>query len=148
MPTEEPNEPSNLYDMKVSAEEEVKLVIPVIEEKVKVGKTVVESGRVRIIKTVDEHEELVTLPLTEEEVVVVRKPVDKYIETPPSIRHEGETTIYPVIKEVLVVEKKLLLIEEIHVTKNHRTTIASETINLRTESISVEREKTEEGRPG
>ena len=152
MPSDKPPKPSNLYQPEKSDTDlinrEEKRVIPVMEEKATFGKTVVETGRVRLIKTVEEHEENVTFPLTEEEITVVRKPVNRYVEEAPTVRQEGDTTIYPVLKEVLVVEKKLMLVEEIHVTKRQRTTITSETVNLRSESVRVERELPNEGRPG
>lgn len=144
--------PSQLYEVekldKGLIQNEEELVIPLIEEQVKVGKQVVETGRVRLLKTVEENEETVTMPLTEEEISVERKPIGQYVEEPPAVRKEGGTTIYPVIKEVLVIEKKLMLVEEIHVTKRQRTTIASEAVTLRSESISVEREVLNNERPG
>lgn len=152
MSSDKSPKPSNLYEIEkpdtdlINSREEK--VIPLIEERVKIGKSVVETGRVRLTKTVEEHEEIVTFPLTEEEITVERKPIDRYVEVAPVVRQEGDTTIYPVLKEVLVVEKKLMLVEEIHVTKRQRTTITSEAINLRSESISVEREIPNEGRPG
>lgn len=152
MPTDKPHKPSNLYDVEKPDNDLIRtepgLVIPLIEEKVKVGKMVVETGRVKLLKTVEEHEETVTVPLIEEEITVSRQPMNRYVEEAPAVRQEGETTIYPVIKEVLVIEKKLMLVEEIHVTKRQRTTISSEVVNLRTELLSIEREITNEGRPG
>lgn len=44
-------------------------------------------------------------------------PVDRIIEQPPEPRQEGDTMIYPVVEEVLVVEKRFLLREEIHVSR-------------------------------
>jgi len=44
-----------------------------------------------------------------------------------------------VIKEVLVVEKKLLLVEEVHVTKRVVQKTKEHTIPLRKEEIEVER---------
>ena len=152
MSSEKPHKPSNLYEVEkpdidlISAREE--RLIPVIEEKVKIGKKVVETGRVRLTKKIDERQEIVTLPLNEEEITVEHKSINRYVETAPVVRQEGDTTIYPVLKEVLVIEKKLMLVEEIHVTKRQRTTIANEEITLRSESISVERETPNEGRPG
>lgn len=152
MSSDKPPKPSNLYQTEklntdlINREQE--RVIPVIEEKATIVKTVEETGRVRLIKTVEEHQENVSFPLTEEEITVERKPIDRYVEEAPVVRQEGDTTIYPVLKEVLVVEKKLMLVEEIHVTKRQRTTITTETVNLRSESISVERELPNEGRPG
>lgn len=46
---------------------------------------------------------------------VQRVPIDKIIDQPVSPRQEGDTMIFPVVEEVLVVQKKLVLKEEIHV---------------------------------
>ena len=138
------DKPGNLYEIEKpgggSVPDAGAIIIPVIEEKAVVSKELVETARVRLVKTVKEHQEMVTLPLTEEELTVERKPVDRYVEEAPAVRQEGDTTIYPVLREVLVVEKKLLLVEEIHVRRQQRTTIVSETVTLRSESVSVDRE--------
>ncbi len=42
--------------------------------------------------------------------------VDRVLDEPVGPRQEGDTMIYPVMEEVLVVQKKLILREEIHVT--------------------------------
>lgn len=61
------------------------------------------------------------------------------IETAPSIRYEGDTMIIPVIKEVIIIEKKLLLIEEVYITKHINTTIEQTNVMLREEEVIVER---------
>ena len=58
-------------------------MIPVVEEQAQVGKQVVESGRLRITKSVHEQEELINLTITHEEHQVERVPVNKYVDTPP-----------------------------------------------------------------
>jgi stress response protein YsnF len=55
------------------------------------------------------------------------------------MRYEGDTLIIPVIEEVLVVEKKLLLKEEVHITKYVGETQQEKTVTLRSEEVSVER---------
>lgn len=152
MPSDNPHKASSLYEVEKldnpSIQSQEEFVIPLIEEQVKIGKQVVETGRVKISKKIEEREEIVTLPLTEEEITVERKSIEKYVDQAPAVRYEGDTTIYSVIKEVMVVEKKLMLVEEIHVTKRHRTTITNETVKLRTESINVERVTPNNERPG
>ncbi len=113
--------------------------IPVIEENIHLGKRVVETGRVRIVKTVNEEEALVEAALLQEEVQVERVPVNQYIETPPQVRYEGEVMIIPVIQEVVVIEKRLMLVEEIRVNKHQTERKVSETVILRKEEIHVER---------
>jgi stress response protein YsnF len=49
--------------------------------------------------------------------------------------------IIPVIQEVVVIEKRLMLVEEIRVNKQQTETKVSETITLRKEEINIERIK-------
>ena len=114
-------------------------VIPVIEEHVQVGKKIVETGRVRIIKTVNAEEAHVEAPLLQEEVQIERVPVNQYIEAAPAVRYEGDVMIIPVIQEVVVIEKRLMLVEEIRVNKQQLQTTVSETITLRKEEVKIER---------
>lgn len=60
---------------------------------------------------------------------VRRVSVDRVIDEPAKPRQEGDTIIYPVMEEVLVVQKKLVLKEEIYVTPE-RTPIAPRRLEL------------------
>jgi stress response protein YsnF len=59
----------------------------------------------------------VDVPVYSEEAGVERVPVNRLVETEPQTRQEGDVTIIPIIEEVLVVEKRLLLKEEIHIRR-------------------------------
>ena len=114
--------------------------IPVTEERVNVGKKIIEKGRVKISKIVKEESEVLNLPTTNEQVHIRRVPVNKIVENvPETVRYEGNTMIIPVLQEVTVVEKKLLLVEEIHVTKTSVFSEETKEIKLRKEEISIER---------
>lgn len=115
--------------------------IPVMEEQVHVDKKVVEKGSVYIYKDVHEEEVSVDIPYSHEEVEIERVPINKYAEdTPPPVRHEGDKMIIPVLKEVLVVEKRIMVVEEIHVTKRKISEHDTQKINLRREELKVDRE--------
>lgn len=114
-------------------------LIPVIEEQLHVGKQVIETGRLLVSKAVRNEEQVVTTPLTHEEFSVERVPVNQYVETAPVVRYEGDLTIIPVVKEVVVVEKRLMLIEEVHITKRRITTDDTQRVMLRREEVTVER---------
>lgn len=125
--------------------EKASLSIPVIEEKIKIDKKVVETGKVRISKRVHEEEETVEVPESKEEVDVERVLINQYVDTPPpAVRHEGDTMIIPVLKEVTVVEKRLLLVEEVRVTKRKIKSASSHTVNLRKEEVIVTRDRNKE----
>src|SRR5215204_5494283 len=74
-------------------------VIPVVQEQAVVKKRVIETGRVRIRKTVREYEEHVDIPQVTEEVRIDRVPIDRVVESAPDVRTEGEVTVIPVIEE-------------------------------------------------
>jgi uncharacterized protein (TIGR02271 family) len=117
------------------------LVIPVIEEQAVINREVVESGRVRLAKTVHEREEMLEIPLKHEEVLVERVPVNQFVADgapTPGLRYDGDTTIIPVLREVVVT--RLLVVEEIRVTKRTQTTTLTQPITLRHEEIHVDRQ--------
>jgi uncharacterized protein (TIGR02271 family) len=115
-------------------------LIPVMQEEVNIGKKIIEKGRVKISKVVKEESEVLNLPTISEQVHIRRIPVNKIIEnTPESVRYEGNTMIISVLQEVTVVEKKLLLVEEIHLTKTSVSSEETKEITLRREEINIER---------
>ena len=115
-------------------------VIPVIEEQLIVDKRVVEKGRVRISKKVRETDETVNIPLVQENVQVERVPINQFIaEPPPPVRYEGNVMIIPVLREVVIVEKRLVLVEELRVTKQQTQTQETQKIRLRKEEVNVKR---------
>ena len=128
------------------AELSERTVIPVIEETPTLVKEVVESGKVRLSKTISEREELVDVPLFREEVRVERVPVNLYVETAPVVRQEGETLIIPVVEERVVVQKKLFLVEELRVHKEVVEHHEPQPVTLRREEVTVKRVNGEDRR--
>ena len=121
------------------------MVIPVAEERLKVRKRRVDGATVRVTKEVHEEEQVVDEPLFSEEVDVRRVRVDRVVDAPEPIRSEGDTTVIPLYEEVLVVEKRLVLTEELHVTRQRVERREPQRVTLRRESASVERLEPDEG---
>ena len=115
------------------------VVVPVVAETLQVEKRVVEAGRVRVSKVVREREEVVDEPLMREEVQFKRVSVGRIVEGPVPVRHDGDTMIIPLFEEVLVVEKRLMLKEELHVRKASVETHSPQRVLLRSEEAFVER---------
>lgn len=116
------------------------LVIPIVAEQLDVQKRQVDSGGVRVRKIVREHEETVDQPLLREEVNVERVPVNQ-VAAPNSnvgVRYEGDTMIVPILEEVLVVEKRLLVKEELRITKRQTNISQPQKVMLRSEEAIVE----------
>lgn len=116
-------------------------IIPVIEEEVVLGKRLVSKGGVIVSKEVITEESSIETPVATEHIDIERIPVNQYQESRPEIRQEGDTMIIPVLKEV--VEKRLLLVEEIRITKKVTSETRQEKVTLTREKVTV-REKNEE----
>jgi uncharacterized protein (TIGR02271 family) len=119
--------------------QEPPLVVPVIQETLDVDTRPVETGRVRVRKTVHEREEVVDPPLLRDEVRVERVPVNRLVDGAIPVRSEGDTLIIPLFEEVVVVEKRLLLKEELRITKHRVETHTPQRVTLRREEAVVER---------
>jgi uncharacterized protein (TIGR02271 family) len=114
-------------------------VLPLLEEELRVDKRSVTTGKVRVRSVVDTVEEVARAALEGERVEVTRVPVDKEVNVAPSMRTEGDLTIIPVLEEILVVEKRLVLKEELHI-RRHRTHENVEVpVTLRKQRAVIER---------
>ena len=60
-------------------------------------------------------------PLFREDCDVERVPIKRMIDQPAEVRQEGDTLIIPLMEEVLVVEKRLMLREELHIRRRRET---------------------------
>ncbi len=123
-----------------SSDNSGKITIPILEEHVKVSKKVVETARVNLSKTVQERIESFEIPLKEEEIVVTRVPKNELIDTiPAASRYDGDVMIIPILKEVAVIEKRIMLVEEIHVSKKQTEKTETREVTIRKEEINVTR---------
>lgn len=130
---------------RIEGDEQV--IIPLVAETYSVDKEEVVSGVVRIHKTVTEHEERIETPTYHESVQVERVPRNEWVEAAPPIRYEGQTMVIPVVEEVLVVEKRLRLREELRVTKQRIEETTAHPVILRREEITIERESRDPSAP-
>jgi len=113
-------------------------VIPVLRETVQITKREVETGRVVVHKTVTERDEAVEMLLKRTDISVERIPVNRVVTEAPGSRQDGDTLIIPILEEVLVVEKRLVLKEELHIRKDNSERTVHETVRLRSEEVQIE----------
>jgi len=116
--------------------------IPVVEEQLVVGTRVVDTGRgVRVHKSVTEHPVTIDERLLREELRIEHVPIDRLVNAgdAPGHRHEGDTLVIPVLEEVLVVERKVRIKEELHITRVRHEERHAETVTLKAERVEVER---------
>lgn len=113
--------------------------LEIVSESATVSKRDIVTGKVRVETRTEQHEELVTAALRSEAVDVERVRVNRQVDETPAIRTEGDVTIIPIVEEILVVEKRLVLTEELHIrrTVSHETVEAR--IDLRKQYAEVER---------
>ncbi len=117
----------------------VPVVIPVIQERLEIGKREVEIGRLRVQKRVSEEEQTVDEPLMADEIIIERVPINRFAEEPTPARMEGETTVVPLFEERIVLQKRLILREEVRITKRRVERRAPQTVTVRREEVTIER---------
>lgn len=119
--------------------EQAEAVIPVIVEEARIRKERRVTGKVRLHKIVHHEEQTVDEPLLKERVSLERVTIDQWVDEAPPIRNEGETLVVPVVEEVLVVEKRLRLREEIRLTWHHEEEHEPQRLVVRREEVRIER---------
>ena len=116
-----------------------KSVLRLHAEDISVAKRRVDGETVRVGTVTRTREQPVDEELTHERVEVERIPIGRYVETAPAVRQEGDTTVLPVLEEVVVVERRLLLKEEVRITRVRVTERHRETVTLREQETVVSR---------
>src|SRR5436853_7823181 len=114
-------------------------IVPVIEEEVVVKNQPQVTGRVRVRTITEMVDDVARATLEEHDVEVRRIPKNEIVGTPPSVRTEGDTTIVPVLEEVLVVEKRLLLKEELHIQRRTRRERVEVPVSRRKQRAIIDR---------
>jgi stress response protein YsnF len=116
--------------------------IPVVEEQLAIGTRVVDTGRgVRIHKTVSEQPVIIDERLVRDEIDVRHVLIERIValEEAPTTRYEGDTLVVPVFEEVLVVERRLRIKEELHITRIRHEEHYQDTVSLKAERVEIER---------
>lgn len=121
--------------------------LPLAHEEVEVSRRKVETGRVRVRKSVSQHEAFIDERLVDEEIHVDRRSVNQAIDGPLEPRYEGDVLVIPVLEEVLVVRKQLMLKEELLIHRHKVERPHRERVVLRSENAVVEREAEDHSRP-
>lgn len=114
--------------------------IPLHEEVLSVGKRTREGSTVRIETRVNEFDRTVAQDLESTGVDIVRVPIGRVVETAPDMRREGDVLILPILEEELVVTKRLVLKEEIHITPHTDRRTEQVTATVRSQEAVVTRD--------
>ncbi|MBW3618075.1 MAG: YsnF/AvaK domain-containing protein [Proteobacteria bacterium] len=115
------------------------LVIPLVEETARIDKVTRETGRVLVSTEVTEQLQRVEADLVHETFEVERIPRNEEVSAVPPVRQEDGVLIYPVVEEVLVGEKRLILREEVRVVRRRRTEHVQQDVPVRRMQPVIER---------
>ncbi len=114
------------------------VTMPLHAEQVAVAKRV-RKTRVRLARTTRTRDEVVEADLSREHVIVEHVPIGRVVDAVPEVRQEGDITILPIVEEVVVVERRLVLKEEVHIRRVRTTQRHVETVTLREQQAAVTR---------
>ena len=140
----EPNDGARKFSLAAESErsstdstDDPKLTL--LAEELEVRKETVETGRLRVSKQTHTREAFVDETLVSEQAEVETIPIGRQIFEMPSIRQEGETTIIPIVEEVLHTERRLMLKEEVKITRRRKTEQFQDRVPLRYQEAVITR---------
>ena len=110
--------------------------------------TLVAGRNLRVRQHVRARTEQVDVSLLHEDLEVTRVAVDRIVDGPVPPRQEGDVTIYSVLEEVLVVEKRLVVREELHVRVRRSERVETRQVDLQNEELAVEEQTAVRPAPG
>jgi stress response protein YsnF len=137
MSQHQPEDPP-ISDSRVAPQAE-ETVLALHAEELAVSRRVVERAVVRVATVTHTRDQLVDEALIQERVEVEHVAIGRMIDAMPPVRQEGDVTIMPVVEEILVVERRLLLKEEVHIRRVRTTQQHRETVVLREQEAVVTR---------
>jgi uncharacterized protein (TIGR02271 family) len=115
--------------------------IPVLAEELELARQREETGALRVRVEVDRQHETLTDDALVERVSVTRVPRDVAVPAAQAPWTEGETLVVPVYEERIVVERRLVLKEEIRITRHAQRTPVEAQALVRRERAVVERQQ-------
>jgi stress response protein YsnF len=122
-----------------------RLSIPVVEERASIHKHKHETDRVRVRTFVDQALERVGAELEHDDVRIERVAIDQEVTEAPQVREENGVLVVTVLEEVLVVQKRLVLKEELHIHRNRTREHVEQAVAVRRMRAEVARVPTGDG---
>jgi len=116
------------------------LRIPLHVEEISVSRREMKKANVQVALVTGTREQLIDEELTHVRVEIERFSIDQTVEAVPPIRQEGDITIIPVVEEVVIVQRRLVLKEEVRVRRVSTKEQHQETVVLRQQEAVVTRE--------
>jgi len=114
-------------------------VVPIVEEKLNVQKSMQQTGQVEVSKHVVTEQVNVPVEVTREEVVVTRHAVDRNLQPGEQVVGAGEEVLrVPVMQETVSVTKTPHVVEEIEIGKTMETHQENVSDTVRKEVVDVD----------
>jgi len=115
------------------------VTVPVIEETLVPVTQWQEAGALEIRKSVHVVNQELDVPVQYEEATVERVPVNRVLAAGETLapRQDGDTLVIPIVHEELMVVKRQVLVEEVRITKQIRTTTRHFSEPVRREDIQI-----------
>ena len=111
--------------------------LPLVQEQLSIEKRTVETGKVRIRTVVEEKLARVAEDLERDDVTIERVPVNREVTEVPQIREADGVLIVPVLEEVVFVEKRLVLKEELHIRRNRKRERFEQAVQLKADACGA-----------
>ena len=115
------------------------VVVPIVKEELHADAIPVQTGGVRVTKHVESHDEILEQELRKGRVEVKRVKTDRIVDGPQPVQRVGNTLIVPVVSEVLHIEKRWVVTEEIHLTQIEERENVQQIVTVNREKAEVER---------
>jgi stress response protein YsnF len=112
---------------------------PLYAEDLTVSKRQIAGDRVQVSTVTREDATFVDETLNHERVEIDRIPIGRQVDAVPPVRQEGDTTILSVVEESIVVERRLILKEEVRIRRLHIMERHQETVPLRKQEAVITR---------
>ena len=113
--------------------------LPLAEENLVLQRRTVETGTVRVRTVLQSREEVARAEIYRQAVSVEHVPINREIDEAPTPWEDGDVLVIPVVEEILVVEKRLILREEVRVRRRREVDHIEQPVTLRTMEALVER---------
>ena len=112
---------------------------PLHAEELSVSRQQIAGDTVQVSIVTREGEGVVDKMLNHERVEIDRLPLGRPVDEIPPVRQEGETTILPVVEEIIVVRRRLILKEEVRIKRLHVSERHQEAVVLRKQEAVITR---------
>ncbi len=116
-------------------------------EDIAVGRRSVAGDTVRVETTTRTRDHHIDELLSHTLVQVERVPIRRAVAAVPPVREEGDTTILPVVEEVIIVERRLILKEEVRIRRMRVAERHSEMVTTREQTAEIYRTKASSPEP-